>query len=190
MSARGYATTVRALAELATKHPAGNAARREHVFLAAALAIGHELIVVEANDVRYLLSLGVTTMKLKELCPGIDAGDWDRRVADDTAVMIFDRQPGRPLPTPYDPNKQTVTIDARGPQTRSELADAAKAFVLLTGREPASIDVPLATYMTWTRWSKDEQGVAADAPPLFRPDAVPPAVMGMRLRVADKFGMA
>lgn len=86
-------------------------------------------------------------------------------------------------------SRHTVTLDTDGPQTREELCDAIKAHVILLGYEPKSLYLPLATYMNWTRWPADEQGVADGAKPVFPADEIPEKIMGMNLYIANKFRM-
>lgn len=86
-------------------------------------------------------------------------------------------------------SKHAITLDTDGLQTREELCDAMKAFTILCGLEPTSVFIPLRTYQAWTRWSKDEQGVAEDAAPVFPADEIPEKIMNMRLYIANQFRM-
>lgn len=87
-----------------------------------------------------------------------------------------------------DTHKHTIVLDTRGPQTREEFWDAVKAFTILRGSEPTAIEVPMATYRVWAKWSPDEKGSdAANAPPTMA--AVPEMFGGMRLSITSQFRM-
>lgn len=82
-----------------------------------------------------------------------------------------------------------TTIDTDGPQTRAELCDAMKAYHALTTLTPRSIYIPMKTYIAWTKWTKDEQGVEDKDVPPFTMAGVPSQVMGMYLYIANEFRM-
>jgi len=85
--------------------------------------------------------------------------------------------------------KHTIVLDTRGPQTREEFWDAVKAYSILRGGSaPSSMEVPMATYVTWTQWSANEKGSAdQDAPPTMA--ALPETFGGLNLTIGPKFRM-
>lgn len=83
----------------------------------------------------------------------------------------------------------SVTLDTDGPQTREDLCDALKAYIVLTGREARFIYVPLSTYKKWTEWSADEKGTHEQSGPPNM-DAVPKQFMGCTLYIGEKFSLS
>jgi hypothetical protein len=75
--------------------------------------------------------------------------------------------------------KHTLVLDTDGPQTRDELCDAIKAFHILHGNPPTSMQVPMKTYIEWCMWGSE----------LCKVDEVPELFFGLRLSIADRFSM-
>lgn len=78
-------------------------AGKHRLLLAAAVATGHQEVTLlyAPGGPRYGIRLDVTVAEVKAACPEIDTGEFDRRIDDDKACMIFDRKPadaGFPLP--------------------------------------------------------------------------------------------
>lgn len=87
-----YRTPVAAFARLVTNP----ALVRGRLFLAAALATGHETVRVlcGTNAPRYRVGLDVTAAELQERCRGIQIYEFDRQIDDDKVCMVFDLEPG------------------------------------------------------------------------------------------------
>lgn len=90
---------VRLFARCAAMPDAG----RLRLMLAAAVASDHQevTLIYAPGGTRYGIKLDITEIELKAVCPEIATAEFDKRIDDDKACMIFDRKPndaGFPLP--------------------------------------------------------------------------------------------